>query len=160
MAFIGGFDASKIPPSDGFTPIPAGKYLAIMVESNFKKTKSGTGEYLECVFKVAEGANKGRTVKARLNLKNPNEQTVQIAAGELSSICRAVGVLKPNDSHDLHNVPIEITVGVTNADEKGRVYNEISGYSKRGSGAAATAPVEAPAASAEAGPRPSWMGAQ
>lgn len=159
MAFIGGFDASKVPPSDDFTPIPAGKYLATMIASEFKKTKSGTGEFLECTFKIAEGANKGRTVKSRLNLKNQNEQTVQIAAGELSSICRAVGVLKPNDSCDLHNIPLEITVAVTNPDEKGRMYNEISGYHKRG-GAAPAAQEATAAAPAEAGPRPSWMGGQ
>lgn len=155
MAFIGGFDASKVPPSDDFTPIPAGKYLAVMTASEFKKTKSGAGEFLECVFKISEGINKGRTVKSRLNLKNQNEQAVQIASGELSSICRAVGVLKPNDSCDLHNVPLEITVGVTNADEKGRMYNEITGYHKRGGAPVAQ---EMAPATADAGPKPSWMG--
>ena len=33
---------------------------------------------------------------------------VKIARGELSAICRAVGVMQPRDSVELHNVPLEI----------------------------------------------------
>ncbi len=151
MAFIGGFDASKVAPNE-FAPIPAGKYLAAMVESEFKPNKAKTGEYLECKFQVVDGQHKGRKLISRLNLKHPNEQAASIAQGDLSAICRAVGVLTPNDSTDLHNVPIELVVGVTNPDEQGRVFNEIKGYAKRGAAEAASVA----AAAAPAGV-PAWM---
>ena len=73
-----------------FDPIPAGKYLAAIIESNMKPTKSGKGQYLELTFQILEGDFKGRKVWARLNLDNPSAQTVKIARGELSAISRAV----------------------------------------------------------------------
>lgn len=151
MAHLGGFDASKVDPAGDFTPIPAGTYLAVMSESAMKKTKSGSGEYLECKWRISDGQHKGRVIISRLNLRNANSVAVQIAEGELSAICRAVGVLKPNDSSDLHNIPLEINIGVSEADEKGRLYNEVNGYSKRG-----TSEVVAPTAG---GRKPSWMDA-
>jgi hypothetical protein len=150
MATLSGFDASKVEPSGDFTPIPAGKYLAFMFESAFKPTKSGDGEFLECKFRICDGEQKGRTLISRLNLKNRNDQACQIAASELSSICRAVGVLKPADSADLHNVPLEITVAVTAQNEKGQVYNEIKKYEKRGT--METESIPSPSG------KPAWMG--
>ena len=150
MATLSGFDASKVEPSGDFTPIPAGKYLAIMYESAMKPTKSGDGEFLECKFRVCDGSQKGKTLISRLNLKNRSDQACQIAASELSAICRSVGVLKPNDSADLHNVPLELTVAVTAQNEKGQCYNEIKAYSKRGTMDTESLP-ENPS-------RPSWMG--
>ncbi len=43
-----------------FAAIPAGKYLAIIADSEMKQTKSGTSRYLELTFKVVEGEHKGR----------------------------------------------------------------------------------------------------
>ena len=53
---------------------------------------------------------KGRNLWARLNLDNPNEIAVKIARAELSALCRAVGVLEPKDSVELHNLPLVISV--------------------------------------------------
>ena len=110
MANLGNFDASKVDPASSFDPIPAGKYLAAIVASELRPTKSGSGHYLELTFEIAEGQHKGRRLWARLNLDNPNPQAVQIARGELSAICRAVGVLQPRDSAELHNLPLSIKV--------------------------------------------------
>ena len=108
MANLGGFNASEVEPAS-FDAIPAGKYQAVITESERKETKSGTGEYLQLTFEIIEGDFKGRKLWARLNLSNPNQQAVQIARGELSAICRAVNVLQPGDSVELHNLPLTIT---------------------------------------------------
>jgi len=131
MVSLGNFDASKVEPSTVFDPIPAGKYLAAIIDSKIKPTKSGNGEYLEFTFQVLEGEHKGRQLWARLNLNNPNAQTVKIARAELSAICRAVEVMAPNDSVDLHNLPMLITVRCKKRQDTGEITNEIRGFAKR-----------------------------
>ncbi|MGQ9636057.1 MAG: DUF669 domain-containing protein, partial [Bryobacteraceae bacterium] len=106
MAHLGNFDASQVEPTTTFDPIPAGKYLAMITASEMKPNKAGTGSYLELVFTIVEGEYKGRQLWGRLNLDNPNELAVKIARAELSAICRAVGVLTPRDSVELHNLPL------------------------------------------------------
>jgi hypothetical protein len=131
MANLTGFDASQVEPSADFEAIPAGRYLAMITESELKPTKSGAGSYLQLTFEILEGPYKGRFLWSRLNLENPNSTTVQIARAELSSICRAVGVMTPSDSVELHNLPMLITVKCKKRDDTGEVSNEIKGYAKK-----------------------------
>jgi hypothetical protein len=128
------FDANAVEPSTGFDPIPAGKYLAIIAASEFKPTKSGNGRFLQVEYQVIDGDHKGRKLWSRHNLEHPNAQTVQIAQGELSAICRAVGVLTPQDSAELHNLPLTITVKVTARSDTGEPTNEISAWAKKEAG--------------------------
>ena len=83
------------------------------------------------VFQVIDGEYKGRLLWARLNLDNPNQLTTQIARSELSAICRAVGVMQPKDSLELHNLPILVTVKCKKRDDTGEITNEIKGYAKK-----------------------------
>lgn len=131
MANLNGFDAATVDPATDFEPLPAGKYLTVITDSQMKPTKSGTGHYLELTFQVIDGEFKNRLLWARLNLDNPNRQAVQIAQGELSAICRAVGVLQPKDSVELHNLPLQVTVKCKKRDDTGDVVNEIRGYARK-----------------------------
>ena len=131
MADLQGFDANTVEPTTDFDPIPAGKYLAIITASEMKPTKAGTGSYLELTFQVIEGPYKNRLLWARLNLDNPNATAVQIARAELSAICRAVGVMAPGDSVELHNLPLVISVKCKKREDTGEITNEIKGFSKR-----------------------------
>jgi hypothetical protein len=49
----------------------------------------------------------------------------------LSAICRAVGVLTPKDSCELHNIPLVITVKLKKREDTGDLQNEVRGYAKR-----------------------------
>ncbi|MCK6485436.1 MAG: DUF669 domain-containing protein [Phycisphaerae bacterium] len=131
MPTLNGFNANEVDPNFAFEAIPAGKYLAVITESAMKPTKSGVGQYLQFTFQVIEGEYKGRLVWSRLNLDNPNATTVKIARAELSAICRAVGVLAPKDSLELHNIPLVITVGQKKRDDNGELTNVIKGYAKK-----------------------------
>ncbi len=131
MANLSGFDAATVDPVSTFEPIPEDKYLAAITQSEFKATKSGTGRYLQLTFTILEGPHKNRALWARLNLENPNETAVKIAQGELSAICRAVGVMTPKDSVELHNLPLVIRVRLRKRQDNGELANEISGYSRR-----------------------------
>lgn len=131
MPSLNGFDANTVDPTTEFEPVPAGKYLAVIVESEMKATKSADGHYLELKFQLLEGPCKNRMLWSRLNLDNPNRQAVQIAQAELSAVCRAVGVMQPKDSIELHNLPLLITVKCKKRDDTGDVVNVIRGYAKK-----------------------------
>lgn len=131
MANLSGFDAQQVDPARSYEPIPAGQYVAVISASEMKPTKAGNGQYLQLTFEVIEGPYAKRLLWARLNLDNPNATAVQIAQAELSAICRAVGVLRPRDSVDLHNLPLVISVKCKKRQDTGEISNEIGGYSKR-----------------------------
>lgn len=131
MANLNGFDANTVDPSVSFDPVPAGKYTALITESEYKPTKSGSGQYLQLTFQIIEGEYQGRLLWARLNLDNPSAMAVKIARAELSAICRAVGVMAPKDSVELHNLPLVIKVGCKKREDTGEITNEIKGYESR-----------------------------
>jgi hypothetical protein len=142
MADLRGFDANAVDPKTSYAPIPAADYLAVITESEMKPNRAGTGHYLQLTFEVIEGPYKGRRLWARLNLDHPNPAAVQIAKAELASICRAVGVLTPNDSVELHNLPLVIHVKCKKRPDTGEIGNEVKGYSPK---AALTEPAVKPA---------------
>jgi hypothetical protein len=123
------FDAREVEPRGNFEPIPAGKYPVVIVESAMKPTKAGDGQYLEIVLQVQGGPHDGRQLWDRLNLKNPNQQAVDIARQTLSSICRAVNVPTPKDSADLHGKTLIAQVKLKTRQDTGEISNEIKGYS-------------------------------
>ncbi|MEK7269858.1 MAG: DUF669 domain-containing protein [Planctomycetota bacterium] len=139
MANLNGFDANQVQPATDFEPLPPGKYVAVLMESDLKATKSKNGRYLELSFQILEGEYQGRKLWSRLNLENPSQEAVRIARSELSSLCRAVGVLSPKDSVELHDIPLVLTVR-QKVGTDGEVRNEVKGYSKREAAAAAANP--------------------
>jgi len=159
MANLAGFDASQVPEQQEFSALPEGQYVVIATASEMKPTKSGTGQFLQFTFEVLDGQQKGRKLWARLNLVNPNQTAVDIAQRELGAICRAVNVIKPSNSAELHNKPMLITVAVE-IDDRKRESNIIKKYRPVSVGSAAptasggapwsgqAAPAAAPAAAA------------
>jgi hypothetical protein len=125
--FFGNFDAAQVEPKKDFVALPAGIYNVVIIDANWKATKAGTGKMLVLEFEVLDGERKARKLFTRLNLDNPNPTAVQIAQSELSSICRAIGVLKPSSETDLINRPLRVSVYV---DDDG--YNGIGNYAAPG----------------------------
>lgn len=169
MANLGGqFLGRNVAPDEGRDPIPAGDYLAMIVDSDMKSTKDGRGQYLELVHQIVDGPFKGRKVWARLNLVNANQQTATIAQAQLSSITHALGLQDTpiSDSQQLHNRPLVIRVSYEKADGQRRTSdsNDVKGWKSPSATAAPTAgvgagtvgmpPQSAPAPAA--GPAP-WM---
>ena len=137
-----GFNLSEIEPETSFEPLPADWYKAVITYTEEKPTKSMTGTYLQLNIEVIEGQYAGRKVFDRLNLKNPNSVAMQIAQSRLSSIARAVGVDKPQDSIELRDIPLMIKLAVKPADGQYSASNEIKGYAAT-KGAAPAAAVAA-----------------
>lgn len=131
MASLNGFDANNVEPSTNLPPVPAGKYLAIITASELRPTKNGAGRYLELKYQVIEGEFKGRKLWSRHTLEHPNAQTVTIARSQLSAICRAVQMMTPKDSGEMHNIPMVITVKVATRSDNGEPTNEVTGWAKK-----------------------------
>lgn len=156
MANLQGFDANA-EENAGFKPIPAGDYLAIIIESQEKLAKSGS-TYLSLTFEIREGQHKGRRLWSNLSINHPNQQPRQIARGHLSAICRAVNVPKPMDTVELHNLPLIIKVACKNSDYSGQIENEIKSYKAR-DGAPVAQPKQPTAFSTGSTPPP-WAAKQ
>lgn len=159
MADLRGFDAQTVEPNDSFDPLPNGDYLCIITASEMKPTKAGDGAYLELEMQVLEGQYQGRKLWDRLNLNNANDTTVKIAKGTLSAICRAVGVLQPKDSCELHDLPMLVKVACKKRDDTDELTNVVKSYKKRdgaSSPVTAAAPVAPLAASSAKAASPPW----
>jgi len=95
-----------------FEPIPAGSYLCAMTSSEMKTTKKGDGQFLKCEFQVLEGEFQNRKLWAYLNIVNPSEVAQNIGRSQMNAICKAVNVLAPSDSCELHDIPMLVVVGL------------------------------------------------
>jgi hypothetical protein len=148
MADLGAeFDSRNVAPNTGDRdPVPAGRYLAAIINSDMKPTKDGTGTFLELELEILEGEHKGRKVFDRLNLRNKNPQAEAIAQGTLSAICHAVNVMQVRDSAALHNKPMHVTVAVEQRkDDTTKLSNNVKKYEGRN---VTAAPTQAPAGNA------------
>lgn len=131
---VAGFDATQVAEQDSFEPIPAGWYDVMITDSEQKMTKAGTGSYLQMRLDVTSGQYEGRVLFERLNLDNPNQTAVEIAQRTLSSICRSVGVMQPQDSSDLHNIPLCAKVAIQPPRDGYEASNVIKAYSAASGG--------------------------
>ena len=97
--------------------IPSGTYEAVVTDSETRATKSGTGIGINLTFEIlSEGPAKGRKVFAWINYENASAKAQQIGREELASLCKAVGVVELDDTVQLHNLPLLITVGLDRND--------------------------------------------
>jgi hypothetical protein len=147
------FNAASVEPNEGFDVIPAGEYDAVIVASEVKPTSAGTGKMLKLELQILNGKFQNRKVWDNLNIWNPNAQAVQIAKGTLSAICRAVNVLTPKDSSELHNKPLRIKLAVEKSAEYGE-QNKIKAYKPRQVGPAPATPQAQTPAMAGTGSNP------
>jgi len=149
------FDATQIDPATSYDVIPKGEYLAAAVSSEMKTTKSMTGQYLQLSFEILEGKFKGRRVFERLNIQNANKDAEEIAQRTLSALCHALGILQVDESEQLHDIPVLISLGIEEGKGDYGPSNRILGYSSAGN-TPASAPVVAQASAAKAGGAAPW----
>ncbi|MET3409493.1 DUF669 domain-containing protein [Methylobacterium sp. 1030] len=116
MAHLGTtFDPAAVQSdSGGFEPLPAGTYDLHVIDSEMKQTQTG-GDMLVLTCEVITGPLTGRQVRLRLNIRNDNTQTQEIAHRELGKLCTATGTGAISDSVDLHFKPFRADVIITPA---------------------------------------------
>lgn len=123
------FDATTVAPDTGFEVVPAGWYNVRIDESEMKPTKDGSGAYLQLRFDILDGQFVGRKLFTRFNLRNSNQQTVEIAYKQLSAVAHAVNVLRVGNSAELHGIPLKVKVKIkTDRTGEYEPSNEITSY--------------------------------
>ena len=128
------FNAAAVEPqqTQSFDALPVGRYQAMIVDSEMKTTKAGTGQYLQLTFDILGPNHIGRKVWARLNLSNPNKTAEEIAQRELSAICHCLGLEQVEESEELHDILLMIDVGQEKNPQTGDMTNRIKGYAPAG----------------------------
>lgn len=154
-----GFNAEEQQEWKGsFDVLPDDDYVAVIDSTEEKPVKGKPGSsYLEVRFQVTDGPHANACLWTRLNLKNDSEKASNIARAELAAICKAVGVLKPQRSEDLHDIPLTVRVRTSEREDKpGQFRNEIRGYMpySRNGGSSAQPPSGGPAAPWEKNKKP------
>lgn len=163
MSDLGNFNADE-HKNKKFDPIPKGDYSVIAIGSQMKDNKKKTGTYMEMQFQVLDGQYQNRRFFKRFNWTTTKtddgaKKGVQIGKGQFSELCRAVGIITPKDSAELHNIPVIARIKIEKGnDEFPDDKNEIYGFkpidpskgptSSGNGGAAAQPPVNAGAAPA------------
>ena len=126
------FNAAEVEPSTPLELITPGEYTAIIVESERKPTKNGTGSFLELKLQICDqGKFQNRNVFARLNLWNASQTAQQIGRAEFSAICRAVNVPSPRNSEELHNKPLTVVIKTEKRADTGDLANVVKGFKPR-----------------------------
>lgn len=132
MGNLNKFNANDYPPETqvkgSYDPLPKGKYTVCIVSSETNPTKKGDGEFLSLKLEVLDGDFKGRKLFETLLLDHPSEKAVEIAKKKLAQICRAVNVLTPDESDELHDKPFVADVGVRKNNYSGKDENVIWTY--------------------------------
>ena len=144
MAFLDvSFSAEEIKAAgeNRFEIIPAGNYLAQIVKSEIKVNKDGQGTRLSLQFQITDGDKRGRILFQDVTLKNANETAMKIGREQLAQLARACGLTAVQDSAQLHNIEMQIRVGIKE-DKEGKFEprNEIKRFEPLSGGNAAAAP--------------------
>jgi hypothetical protein len=143
MAMLGQLgNMTEVKVSNGFEPIPAGKYRAQVTETELKQTKAQDGQLLKAKFEILDGEFAGRAIFTNYNLVNKNKQAQEIGLGQLKALATYSGHPNPNmirNSEELHNRPVVITVKLRPAKGEYDASNDIVSYESVG-GQSATTP--------------------
>lgn len=115
MASLEGFNPAEVEPSAPIELLPSGDYPIILVETDLAKKDSGAVQFEFCV-QVTEGQYQNRRVYSQQNYTKKDGSPNAIGRGQVSQICRCVGVMNPKDTSELHHKRLVAKVGVEKSD--------------------------------------------
>lgn len=118
----GDYNAAEVETPDN-EPLPAGEYIVTIDSAELRETRTGNGMGCNMAFEVVDGEKIGRKVFNWFNLAHENQKAVQIGQSEFAALCKAVGVLTPQDTDELLGKHCRIRVTI---DKDGR--NAVKGY--------------------------------
>lgn len=122
-------DPSSAQPAAApqFSPVPAGVYRVVIIESDTRPNKKGNGSYIMLNTEIVAGDFKGRRVRDYLNVEHEQEVTQERAREKWMAVKAAVKVLTPEDTSEVHNIPLLVKVAVKNDPQYGQ-QNRIDAY--------------------------------
>ncbi len=129
MANLGREYRNDEAPESEFEPLPAGDYMAQIIESDVGPTKANDGTILKLVYEIMTGPMANRRVFDRLNIVNPNATAQGIAQRALADTCAAIGLAAVSDSAELEFKPMMIRLGIR--EDKSGNYGPQNNITKR-----------------------------
>lgn len=82
----------KNAEATNFDPIPEGEYTVKVSKTELKDTKDMTGKYINAELSVLGPKFQGRKIFTRFNIRNNNEQAMQIGQRQLKELMLASGM--------------------------------------------------------------------
>ena len=126
MAYLD-MDLHDTPDTMGFDPIPAGDYVAQIIESDIGTSKKGY-MMLNLTWVIMDGPYAERLVFDRVMLSG-SDASIAFGKNKIKTIASATGHHNPNrvnDSEELHGRPCSIIVTIREWDGENR--NEVKNY--------------------------------
>jgi len=124
------FDTNSVEKRESnYELLPAGWYTAQVTESEIVNLNSGNGQAIKLTFEVLADGYRNRKVWARLNVRHTNPKAETIAQQQLRELCDSIGVVRMQDTVELHNKPVQIRVKIRK-DDTGQYedQNEVAGF--------------------------------
>lgn len=106
-------DLSEVKESS-FECLPKGDYVVVVSDAEVRDTKDGQGQYLRVTLEVQEGEFDSRKIFTNFNIKNKNQQAVQIGLGQLKKMMRCAGATsyQLNSAQDLCGLRVMAKVDI------------------------------------------------
>lgn len=140
-----------------YAVLKAGPYHCEIIGGEVK-TSNNNGTYVEFTFRVAEGDNVNRQIRARFNIVNASQEAARIGKQQLIGLADAVGIIDPCDTDPFIGKHVIANVVVRPPRDQYGESNEIKSYRKY-DGTAPVAPTATaqPQTSAPSSAKPSWL---
>lgn len=146
------------PRYGGGNTLSVGKHVVRITSSEFVPTRDSTAtDPRSMLVFTLEALDGSGTIKDRLNLQNPNQQTVNIAYSQLAAYCTVVGKQGITATEELHGIPFMIQVGKQRNNDQYTEVQAVMYADGREIGSSAPAPAPAPQAAPAPAPQP-WNG--
>lgn len=111
---------------DFSTPIPEGKYRAVIVKTVLGETKGDKHtQQLQVVWQVVGGDLDGRQVSNYITVRCDNPEARDIGQRFLKNICEAIGLASFVDTDEMCGREHVVGVGFTKPRDDGKKYNEV-----------------------------------
>jgi hypothetical protein len=155
MGSIGfSFNAEDVDPTQReYALLPEGVYRVEVEEADTVSTKAGDGLMLKLTYRVIEGDREGAKVWSNLNVQNKSAKAQEIGQRDYSALCRAIGVMAPQEHEELLYKPITVKVGIEPGKDGYKDRNKITRIFYPGDGSSAEPPAMSTAAAPPTAPR-------
>lgn len=114
--FIDDYEAPSEEPISNFDPLPAGDYVAQIIESDVTDTRSGSGRILKLTWAIAEGPHEHRQFWQNINYRNQNAKAQEIGKRQLDEVVWSTGITHLSNTEEMHFIPCLVRLKVRPAD--------------------------------------------
>ncbi|MGX1786869.1 DUF669 domain-containing protein [Bosea sp. NPDC055332] len=128
MASIAGSYNPDAEPSSGFSLLPDDTYTLEIVESSYDANQDGDGMSLSLKAQVVGGEYDQRIYYIWMDLEHDDDKRQERGQSDFAALRRAVGVLNPQDTEELHFKPFQVKIGQYTSRKTGKTNNTVKEY--------------------------------